>query len=81
MNSLAVPIMSEIKSVDLVKKTDGCLGNWDVLLSRGCSRRSERPYYPRLVIYVDHDSRVIFSFFMSHPNDYYGILLNTLYHF
>jgi hypothetical protein len=80
------PIMREVKSVDLVKepnyrkrfekinkekKKRG--GTWEIgtfYYPEGVREGSERPYYPKLIVYADHNSRIILSFFMSQSSNY-----------
>ncbi|HEC75814.1 MAG TPA: hypothetical protein ENI33_00960 [Thermoplasmatales archaeon] len=79
------PIIREIKSIDLMKnpkyrkrlknirKDKNQMGTWEIGTFNspwGVQEGSERPYYPKLIVYVDHDSRMILSFFMAHPINY-----------
>lgn len=79
------PIIREIKSIDIVKnpkykkrlenirKDKNQRGTWEIGMfysPEGVQEGSERPYYPKLIVYVDHDSKMILSFFMARPTDY-----------
>ncbi|MBI4744394.1 MAG: hypothetical protein HY776_06210, partial [Actinobacteria bacterium] len=76
-----VPISREIKSVDLAedpnyikcfekikKGKKKCMDTWEIGVfysPQGVQESSERPYYPKTILYADHNSEMILSFFIS----------------
>ncbi len=49
-------------------------GTWEIGVFRspeGVQENSERPYYPKLIMYVEQDSGMILSFFTCDPEDYH----------
>ena len=75
-HSLAMVDFSEdpdtINAFKSLEKKD-CKGTWEIgtfYSPKGVREGSERPYYPKLVMYADHDNGLILSFFMARNIEY-----------